>query len=104
MILWEIATRQTPYKEAHATVIQTHVTAGKREDLPTGSPDGYAELIEQCWDQDPSKRPAISQILSQLEAIRLRLGVWVYLSFLFSYLLTSSCLETKFHPDQREDN
>lgn len=71
MILWEIASRQIPYKGANADVVRLCVLDGQREEMPTGCPDGYVALIEECWDQDPTKRPPITQILNRLDSIRL---------------------------------
>jgi serine/threonine protein kinase len=37
-----------------------------RPDENTG---GYKELIENCWHQDPSKRPSFHEIVAELEAM-----------------------------------
>lgn len=70
IILWQIATRQRPYEGAIPSVIEGCVCLGEREDFVEGCPDGYMELVQQCWDQDPSKRPTIDHVLQVLSVIK----------------------------------
>lgn len=69
MILWELAARKLPYHKTPADEIRRNVRDGKRESIPEGCPDGYVELIQQCWQQDASKRPIIEQVLAELDKI-----------------------------------
>lgn len=32
-------------------------TEGLRPTLPEGAPEAYTQLIVDCWDAEPSKRP-----------------------------------------------
>ena len=64
VILWEIATSQK------ATLIQTQLgnTDKVNVKLPLDNvPEPFASLIRRCCDSDPSKRPYIYEILTQLE-------------------------------------
>lgn len=75
MLLWEIATRKIPYEGINREIVQLCVLIGQREELPKGCPEGYIELMQQCWDHDAQKRPTIDQILNQLQKIKLLLNV-----------------------------
>jgi serine/threonine protein kinase len=63
IVLWEICSRETPYKSfstPHA--IMKFVTFDKgRPDLNSiqdGCPITLRDLIIRCWDHEPSARPA----------------------------------------------
>jgi len=71
MIMWEIATRMIPYRNVHAAVVQNGVLKGQREEIPSDCPEGYAELMEKCWDQSPAVRPNIDAVLSKIAQIKL---------------------------------
>lgn len=39
---------------------------GKRLTIPADVPKPLAELIARCWDQEPSKRPAMLEVVNIL--------------------------------------
>ncbi|KAG7379553.1 hypothetical protein PHYBOEH_011873 [Phytophthora boehmeriae] len=41
-----------------------------RPGLPLKTPPKIAELIEHCWNQDPSKRPEFSAIVQVLPYVK----------------------------------
>ena len=50
----------------------TLLIAGVRPETPDNRdeiPDGYAELVEQCWHGVPSHRPSFASIVVQLKTI-----------------------------------
>ncbi|KAH8552391.1 kinase-like domain-containing protein [Umbelopsis sp. PMI_123] len=58
MVMWEIISRNTmPYSESVDYRIPFIVINGKREKIPEGTPDNYAEMIKKCWDPNPDNRP-----------------------------------------------
>jgi hypothetical protein len=70
MVMWEIASRSIPYAGANPDVIRICVVEGQREEMVEGCPIGYTQLIQQCWDKDPSKRPQIDQVLAEIAIIK----------------------------------
>jgi len=50
-----------------------------RPSLPPDCPPAVAELISQCWDQSPAKRPSFSDIKAVFSSN------WKQMSFMFSY-------------------
>jgi hypothetical protein len=94
IILWEMATRLSPYDGADPNVIVVLVQQGTREDIPspdTGCPEPFAELIRQCWHQDPSQRPDVEQVIKFIKNMVPENNVCITLaedffpSFLFSF-------------------
>ncbi|OHS94657.1 TKL family protein kinase [Tritrichomonas foetus] len=69
MILYELASGHYPFEGKNPAEIFKLVQEGRRPELPEnilGTP--LAELIEKCWEQDPSKRPTFDQIYSMFIA------------------------------------
>ncbi|KAK3560697.1 hypothetical protein QTP86_014748 [Hemibagrus guttatus] len=64
IVMWEILTQKRPYCGMNMTEILIRVTAGKRpsvEKVPDDKPHECEEMIsimQQCWRQDSSERPA----------------------------------------------
>ena len=67
IVMWELIARAEPYggiggiQIAYAAVEQ-----GLRPDIPSYCPEDYAELMIECWDDDPFMRPDFGQILERL--------------------------------------
>lgn len=77
MVMWEFASRKTPYELASPTIISAVIPLGDREDIIEDCPPGYMDLVQLCWHQNPSMRPESSEILKKTIKIRemLPLGV-----------------------------
>jgi len=68
MLLWEIITRELPYKNAQMPVlIMQWVVAGTREKIPKKCPPSLAKLVKWCWEAEPKKRPAIEDAIKMLQ-------------------------------------
>lgn len=70
VILWELLTRQIPYAGKNTMQVVRSVDRGERLVIPPTCPPDYAKLINECWDTDPTARPAFSTILVTLERMR----------------------------------
>src|SRR5438067_677827 len=63
MIMWEISSGQPPfinYENDYELVMK--IINGMRPKIIPGTPLEYIELMTQCWDADPTKRPNIEAI------------------------------------------
>lgn len=73
IMIWEICTRKTPYENQNSQQISVNVISKKmRPDknlIPLETPNGLRELMEYCWDHDPSNRPNFEQIIQLLDKI-----------------------------------
>lgn len=66
--VWEVLTRQTPYKNLNSphAIMKFVVLEKGRPDkalIPAQCPKELVSLMNNCWDQDPEKRPSFMQIL-----------------------------------------
>ncbi|PKY22983.1 kinase-like protein, partial [Rhizophagus irregularis] len=59
-----LATGKRPWhSEAHDISLAKNICDGKRLEIPDDTPKFYAELMQQCWDNEPKKRPTASNSL-----------------------------------------
>ncbi len=72
ILMWEVLFERVPFESMNwQSDIEAHVLSGERLPFPT-SPHVQPEiiqLIEECWHQDPSKRPTITSVAQRIAAI-----------------------------------
>jgi hypothetical protein len=73
--MWEVGTRELPYKGASPEIVKLLVKEGEREELGGCFPQGYSELLTRCWHQNPNQRPQIGEIIVELEKMRVCFSV-----------------------------
>ena len=67
VVLWELLMRNEPYNgEGGVQIAYAAAEQGLRPTIPTYAPDSYAQLMQECWDDDPNKRPNFNLILERL--------------------------------------
>lgn len=67
IIFWEIASREVPWGNDLSDQIVASVIQGKRPRITEDTPRAFANLIRSCWEQDPKRRPTISEVARQVE-------------------------------------
>ncbi|XP_006364514.1 serine/threonine-protein kinase STY46 [Solanum tuberosum] len=75
VVLWELLTGKIPYE--YLTPLQAAigvVQKGLRPTIPKHTPLKLAELLETCWQQDPTSRPDFSAIVDILQQIAKEVG------------------------------
>nr|KJB58021.1 hypothetical protein B456_009G190600 [Gossypium raimondii] len=73
VVLWEMLTGKLPYE--NLTPLQAAVGVvqkGLRPVIPQHTRPKFVELLERCWQQDPSLRPEFSEITNLLEDLASR--------------------------------
>jgi serine/threonine protein kinase len=71
IVLWEILTRQEPFKEFHSfkefrdAICKRHV----RPVIPDDTLPSLRDLVERCWHPDPTQRPDFTYIVAALDDI-----------------------------------
>jgi hypothetical protein len=56
-----------PFKDVLKIVIESH---GRPKIPEEGATDEIIRLIRLCWQQDPDKRPSITDVVAMLEHIK----------------------------------
>lgn len=71
IILWEIATRQPPYRNLTAVQVGMQVAHQKlRPSIPRNTPKEFSDLMQECWDQDPDNRPTFARCVNVISSWR----------------------------------
>jgi len=84
LVMYELLMREVPFaiEKLSAAQILTAIFQGKRPTIADETkypsmkdcPKGYQELMQECWNQDPAKRPKGDQILDRLQAMLKEVG------------------------------
>jgi serine/threonine protein kinase len=97
-----LATGKRPWhSEAHDISLAKHICDGKRLEIPDDTPKFYAELMQQCWDNEPKKRPTASNLYKKLSWINLILDPFhddYYISEVKRCKIISQLPKTYTHP------
>ncbi|KAF8013419.1 hypothetical protein BT93_I1311 [Corymbia citriodora subsp. variegata] len=75
VVLWELLTGKLPYD--HLTPLQAAVGVvqkGLRPIIPNDTHPKLVELLEKCWEQDPTLRPDFSEIITILQKFAKEVG------------------------------
>ena len=51
------------FDKAHDADLIFQILEGLRPQILPSMPDDYAQMMQKCWDVDPSKRPTIKELL-----------------------------------------
>ena len=66
MVLWEIASREMPYKNvATASEIIKMKCSGNDLEIPLETPSSHTKIIFQCWRFNPDDRPTAKELLER---------------------------------------
>ncbi|CAB4418065.1 unnamed protein product [Rhizophagus irregularis] len=72
MLMWEVSSGQPPFiNYEHDYDLAMNIVNGMRPKIVPGTPLEYKNLMKQCWDADPSKRPDIVTLDEKINEINL---------------------------------
>ncbi|PKY29672.1 kinase-like protein [Rhizophagus irregularis] len=72
MLMWEISSGQPPFNNhEHDYDLAMNIVNGIRPKIVPGTPLEYKNLMKQCWDADPSKRPDIITLRDKMREINI---------------------------------
>ncbi|POG61959.1 kinase-like domain-containing protein [Rhizophagus irregularis DAOM 181602=DAOM 197198] len=72
ILMWEISSGQPPFiNYEHNYDLAMNIVNGIRPKIVSGTPLEYKNLMKQCWDADPSKRPNIVTLLKKIREVNL---------------------------------
>ncbi|KAK4258458.1 hypothetical protein QN277_004905 [Acacia crassicarpa] len=75
VVLWELLTGKLPYE--NLTPLQAAigvVQKGLRPTIPKNTHPKFVELLERCWQQDPTLRPDFPEIIDILQRLAKEVG------------------------------
>ncbi|POG61688.1 kinase-like domain-containing protein, partial [Rhizophagus irregularis DAOM 181602=DAOM 197198] len=71
MLMWEISYGKPPFiNHEHDYDLALNIINGIRPKIISEIPLKYKNLMEQCWDADPLKRPDINMLLGEIREIK----------------------------------
>src|SRR6266511_4606570 len=63
ILMWEIFAGHPPFDDiAHGPGLILKICEGLQPQILPSMPDDYAQMMQRCWDIDPSKRPTIPEL------------------------------------------
>ncbi|EXX70522.1 Cdc15p [Rhizophagus irregularis DAOM 197198w] len=72
ILMWEISSGQPPFiNYEHENDIVMNIIDGIRPKIVPGTPLEYKNLIKECWDADPLKRPTAYKLMRRISRIHL---------------------------------
>jgi len=95
IIMWEIMSREFPFQEFKQfqkfmgkdsdgkdhyilkarEIKQAIIDDGLRPTVPDGTPDDFAQLMQECWRKSPTERPPFTDIYDRLAAMAIQKGI-----------------------------
>ncbi|KAE9418627.1 hypothetical protein Angca_008007 [Angiostrongylus cantonensis] len=70
VVLWELLTREQPYKNINQMAIIYGVGSNNLSlPIPDSTPDGLKMLMRQCWSTTPRNRPSFTQCLKYMDIL-----------------------------------
>eukprot|EP00053_Salpingoeca_punica_P018688 m.184243 g.184243 ORF g.184243 m.184243 type:complete len:825 (-) comp17484_c2_seq6:583-3057(-) len=72
MVLWELLTGRVPFDEPGIGPAQLRalIVKNKVPQIPAETPEEYADLLRETWQEDPAKRPTARDIQERLTEMR----------------------------------
>ncbi|GBB85869.1 hypothetical protein RclHR1_12310002 [Rhizophagus clarus] len=69
MIMWEFSSQQPPFgKIAHDYLLEIEICKEhRRPTIVSATPQCWIDLMQQCWDANPGKRPTAMQVFQKLD-------------------------------------
>ncbi|CAG8776486.1 7963_t:CDS:10 [Gigaspora margarita] len=66
VLLWEISSLRPPFEEEDRASLYIKILSGRRESHIVGTPQQYSDLYNECWQDNPKKRPTIDKVVDEL--------------------------------------
>ena len=87
IVLWEVVSNDIPFKGLEPPQIITQVLINnKRPIIPPDTNPALKNLITQCWDRDPNKRPSFEEIEARFVSEKIMLNGCNERTFIQLYL------------------
>ncbi|PKK69856.1 kinase-like protein [Rhizophagus irregularis] len=68
VLLWEISSGKPPFhEEKYDFSLMYKISQGRRETTVPNTPNDYSSLYSECWNNEPSERPTIHEVVKRLK-------------------------------------
>ncbi|EXX64377.1 uncharacterized protein OCT59_024038 [Rhizophagus irregularis] len=68
VLLWEISSGKPPFREEkYDFSLMYKISQGRRETTVPNTPNDYSSLYSECWNNEPSERPTIHEVVNRLK-------------------------------------
>jgi len=84
MIMWQVCMRKRPYEDLNFIQVALAIQQSQRPPIPSSEavcPKAFANLMQSCWNDDPRKRPTMSQVVARLDDMRIQAHTSIGRSF-----------------------
>jgi len=72
MVMWELMTGRSPLWDQIKDInLIIKICDGLRPPIVTNAPKGYIELMKECWNSDPKKRPTAIEFYKEIKKIKI---------------------------------
>jgi len=71
IVLWELLTMKDPFPDitSFEALVEQKARQGKRPEIPNETTQEFRQLIESCWQHEPTSRPRFDTIIPQFDQI-----------------------------------
>ncbi|ELR13875.1 5'nucleotidase [Acanthamoeba castellanii str. Neff] len=66
IVMWEVLTQELPYHDQDVMQVAMEVLGGGRPPVPPDCAEGFSQLMQSCWHQDPQQRPDMNAVVMAL--------------------------------------
>lgn len=68
IVLWEVVSRQLPWANVFGVrPVHVRVVVNRhRPEIPSDTPADIAQIMRDCWDDDPRRRPTATEIFARI--------------------------------------
>ncbi|CAG8639655.1 2442_t:CDS:2, partial [Paraglomus occultum] len=73
ILMWEISSCKTPFADKTTNEAREMLTKSDgvdaRPPIVEGTPEEYQKLMQECWSQDPKRRPSMDSVAKRLKSL-----------------------------------
>ncbi|KAI9009072.1 hypothetical protein DFJ74DRAFT_588905, partial [Hyaloraphidium curvatum] len=62
MLCYQCFAREAPFNDTRPEAVGVRICRGERPQRPYDVPDALWRMMQLCWEPDPARRPAATQL------------------------------------------